>query len=93
MRCFNEMCQLEDGRVFRVEKSTGEATELQRIYVEPGSIVLSPAQQRARKAWIEQQKKDAEKKKYREMAKNALGNFYFILTSNLFPDLAPQAIT
>ena len=57
------------------------------------SITKTPHQQKATKEWLESKKRRAAKLRYMNLAKKELGNFYFILTDNVFDDIKPQTAT
>lgn len=69
---------------YQINKTTGEATELMTVTLPIGSKWQTPKQQAAVKQWKEYQEAKKLKQQYISTVKSRLGNFYFILTDNVF---------
>lgn len=80
-------------KTYKINPDTGEITEMMKLLVPIGTITRSPHQQKATREWLESKKRRAEKLRYMQMAKNELGNFYFVLTENVFDDIKPETAT
>lgn len=78
---------------YQINKTTGEATELMTVTLPIGSKWQTPKQQAAVKQWKEYQEAKKLKQQYISTVKSRLGNFYFILTDNVFLDVSPQTAT
>lgn len=76
-----------------VNPRTGEVQEMIYLHVPIGTIYRTPDQQEAAKEWKRRQQEQAEKERYKRLAKNILGNFYFILCENVFSGVSPQTAT
>lgn len=82
-----------DGRTFKVNQSTGEATEMISLLVPIGTTYRTPEQQAAYRARQALQEEYNQKEQYKQLVRSELGNFYFILTNNIFSDVTPQTAT
>ena len=82
-----------DGKQYKVNTSTGEATEMISLLVPLGTKTWTPHQQKAARDWAETKKRIAEKEHYKQLATKELGHFYWILADNIFSDLQPQTVT
>ena len=82
-----------DDKTYKINPETGEVTEMVQLLVPIGTITRSPYQQKATQEWLKSKQRRAEKLRYMQLAKSELGNFYFILTDNLFDDIKPQTAT
>lgn len=82
-----------DGNQYKVNTSTGEATEMISLLVPVGTTYKTPHQQKAARDWAEMKKRIAEKKHYKQLATKELGHFYWLLANNIFSDLQPQTVT
>mgnify|MGYP002856177678 CR=1 FL=1 len=77
----------------KINPATGEVQEMVWLRVPIGTTFRTPDQQAAAKEWRQRQKEREEKEKYRQLVKNDLGNFYFILCENVFEGISPQTAT
>lgn len=76
------------GKVFAVERATGELYETVNVDMPIGSIYYTPEQQRKYK-----EKKERERKKQMCISNaNKLGKFYFVLSDERFSELAPETV-
>lgn len=79
----------ENGNQVAVSRNTGEVTEAITVTLPIGSKSYTPEQQQQYKKWQEHKLSQC----LRKNASDELGNFYFLLTNNVFDDVQPQTAT
>ena len=82
-----------DGKQYKVNTDTGEATEMITIIAPIGTKWQTPEQQENARRRAEFIKQKEEKEYYKKLVGRELGHFYWILADNAFSDLQPQTVT